>query len=437
MDNGKVTTDMKQLTPLAQDYIGRFETVLQSLPGHDIPAIAALRKSGIEAFSKLDFPNHRIEEWRFTSLNALTKGIGKEAVSEYTAPGSAFAAPVIFTLVNGQIDLGNSQLKDLPDGMRLTSLATELAKGRTDLLDGAADEDRSVVALNTAFMEDGFVLELDADVKIEEPILIRFVSNAGSPTNARHFRNIVRLGAGAEAVLVEEHVSNGGHAYFSNPLTKIRLENGAKLHHYRLQNESRAAFHLAMTDCDIQDGAFYDNFTLSLGARLSRNEISADILGSGGSCALNGAYLMRDKQHCDTTTLTRHLVPENDSRQVYKGVLDGEARGIFQGKIHIAEDAQKVAGDQLSKALLLSDRATVACKPELEIYADDVKCSHGATSGELDEDALFYLQSRGIQEAEARKILITAFLTDVIDEIETEAVKTYFSKIATDWLEGV
>ncbi len=428
---------MKQLTPLAQDYISRFDTALQSLPGHDSPAVKALRKSGLETFSKLDFPNHRIEEWRFTSLNTLTKGITDDVLAEPAARGEAFDAPILFTLVNGQIDLGNSVLDDLPEGMRLTSLATELAKGRTELLETDAAEKRSVVALNTAFMEDGFVLELDENVKVDAPILIRFVSNGGSPTNARHLRNVIRMGSGAEATLLEEHVSNGGHAYFANPMTRIHLEEGAKLHHYRLQNESKAAFHLSMVDCDIRDGALYDNFTLSLGARLSRNEISADILGAGATCALNGAYLMRDKQHCDTTTLTRHLVPENDSRQIYKGVLDGESRGIFQGKIHIAEDAQQVAGDQLSKALLLSDRATVACKPELEIYADDVKCSHGATSGELDEDALFYMQSRGIQEDEARKILITAFLTDVIDEIEAEAVKTYFAKIATDWLERV
>jgi len=424
---------MKTLSPLAQDYIGRFDTVVDTLPGHQNAAVTGLRKSGFNSFSKLGFPGNRVEEWRFTNLAPLLKGIGDD-VAEASEAIPAFDTPHVMTFVNGRFDASTSKLSTLPSGIQLTSLAAELDAGN-DALIGTAADSRPVVALNTAFMEDGFVLDVAETTMLDQPILVRFISNSGTDQNARHMRNVIRLGAGANVTLVEEHSASDGHSYFANPMTDITLEDGAMLRHYKLQAENLAAYHLANTDCLLKDNTVYENFSLSLGAKLSRNELTTTIVGAGATSILNGAYLMRGKQHCDTTTVTNHLVPENDSRQVYKGVLDGEARGIFQGKIHIAENAQQVAGDQLSKALLLSDRATVACKPELEIYADDVNCSHGATSGELDEDALFYLQSRGIDDKTARKMLIEAFLADVMDEIGDEAVKEYFSNISTDWLQ--
>jgi Fe-S cluster assembly protein SufD len=426
-------------TPLAQDYLNRFDKAVTSLPGHQSSAVAAVRQTGFNRFAELGFPNHRIEEWRFTNLSPLTKGIDDAEIDETApfSPSKTFDASYVMCFVNGRFDADRSLFDKLPAGIHLTSLAKELESGNETVLGSFQKDHRAVVALNTAFMEDGFVLRVDEGIKLEDPVLIRFVSKDGTEQNSRHFRNIVQLGEGAEITLLEEHVSETGHSYFANPLTDIILEEGARLNHYKLQSESHVAFHLANIDCILRDKAVYENFSLSLGARLSRNELTTTILGAGAVSILNGAYLMRGKQHCDTTTLTNHLVPENDSRQVYKGVLDGESRGIFQGKIHIAENAQKVAGDQLSKALLLSDRATVACKPELEIYADDVKCSHGATSGELDEDALFYLQSRGIDDKSARKILIDAFLADVIEEISDEAVRQYFSGMATNWLQQV
>lgn len=429
---------MKNLTPLAQNYVDRFTTELALLPGHQNPATTQLRTDGLNAFADLDFPNHRIEEWRFTNLNALTKGVANDAdaTDGPAISGPEFETPYAMIFVNGRFDAGNSQISALPVGVHLSSLAAELDAGKTDLIPGDATE-QSLVALNTAFMEDGFVLTVDAGVTLDHPVQIKFLATAATDRPARHMRNVVRIGAGAQVTLLEEHISEGTLSYFANPQTSITLAPGSLLRHFKYQNESINAFHLALTECDVADDATYENFSLSTGAKLSRNELATTIVGSGAKSILNGAYLMRGKQHCDTTTLTRHTVPKNDSEQVYKGVLDGEARGIFQGKIQISKDAQQVAGDQLSKALLLSDRATVACKPELEIYADDVKCSHGATSGELDEDALFYLQSRGIDEKSARKILIDAFLADVIEEISNDAVKTYFSDIATEWLDRV
>ncbi|MAZ02413.1 MAG: Fe-S cluster assembly protein SufD [Sneathiella sp.] len=429
---------MKSLTPLAQNYVDRFDALRATLPGHGNPLVASTREAGIARFAALDFPGRKVEEWRFTNLSPLTKGIEtKEAPATDTVPEAEFKTPHVMTFINGRFSGEDSHLDKLPEGIKLASLAAELEAGNTALPDNVAEESRAVVALNTAYMEDGFVLTIEPGVTIEEPILIRFLSQSGTAENARHMRNIVRVKANAEVTVLEEHCGANGHAYFVNPVTDIALEDGAALHHYKLQAESDAAFHLANVDCDIPKGATYENFSLSTGARLSRNELATRITGSDATSILNGAYLIRGKQHCDTTTITRHLVPENDSRQIYKGILDDDAQGVFQGKIHIAPDAQKVAGDQLSRALLLSERSSVAVKPELEIYADDVKCSHGASSGELDADAYFYLQSRGIDEKTARKMLIDAFLADVLEEVSNEAVRSYFADVTARWMDEV
>lgn len=431
-------SEMKNLTPLAQTYVDRFSAASSSLPGHDSPAVAALRESGLARFASLDFPGRKVEEWRFTNLTALTKGIETtDAPANAALPAAEFEAPHVMTFVNGRFSANESRLDKLPEGIKLTSLAAELEAGNSALLGSDTEDNRAVVALNTAFMEDGYVLTADAGVSLDAPILIRFVSVAGTGANAHHMRNVIQLGDKATVTLVEEHAGLDGHAYFANPVTDITLDKGARLNHYRYQAESSDAFHLANTDAELAEGSVYENFALSTGGRLSRNEMETRILGKDAESILNGAYLMRETQHCDTTTITRHLVPENISRQVYKGILDDEAQGVFQGKIQIVPDAQQVAGDQLSRALLLSDHASVAVKPELEIHADDVKCSHGASSGELDEDALFYLQSRGIEEKAARKMLIDAFLADVLDEISNEDVRAYFATVTARWMDKV
>ncbi|MCF8469029.1 MAG: Fe-S cluster assembly protein SufD [Sneathiella sp.] len=431
-------SNMKNLTPLAQTYLERFETARNSLPGHASPAVTSLRANGLARFAALDFPGRKVEEWRFTNLSPLTKGIeAAETPATSAIPTAEFDTPHVMTFINGRFSQADSTRDKLPEGLKLTSFAAEIDAGNSTLLDVDANDSRAVVALNTAFMEDGFVLIAEEGIASETPILIRFVSTAGTANNARHMRNVIRLGKKATVTLLEEHLGSDGHAYFANPVTEISLGEAARLNHYKLQVESNTAFHLANTDCEVPAGATYENFSLSTGARLSRNELTTRITGGKALTLLNGAYLMRGAQHCDTTTITRHLVPENDSRQVYKGILDEDAQGVFQGKIQIVKDAQKVSGDQLSRALLLSDRASVAVKPELEIHADDVKCSHGASSGELDEDAFFYLQSRGIDAKSARKMLIDAFLADVLEEISSETVRGYFANVTARWMDEV
>lgn len=423
---------MNNRTPLAQNYLDRFETAIRTLPGKDSRSVQALRKQGLETFAALDFPHKRIEEWRYTNLSALTKATANEdAIVDVSDIEQMASLPALFEMVfvNGRFSAEESRIADLPTGITLGGVAASLGNGAVFSL--SSDEDRSLFALNTAFMEDGFSLHIDDHVQMDGILKITFKNN-NTLQNGRHIRNVISLGAGSKITLLEEHIGTG--SYFSNPVTSISLSESATLNHYKLQNESQNAFHLAITDCEIAKGAVYQNFTFSTGGKLSRNEIKTSVLGSDAESHLNGAYLMRGNQHCDTTTLTEHKVSQNISSQVYKGVLDDNAHGVFQGKIKIFPDAQQVAGDQLSKALLLSDRAGIDCKPELEIHANDVKCSHGATSGELDDDALFYLQSRGIPEDQARKLLIEAFLADVLESISDTTVKEYFNAIAATWL---
>lgn len=432
-------SEMKKLSPLASDYVTRFDRAHAALPGSGNERILAARKAALETFAALDFPGRRVEEWRFTNLAPLARGLEAETreLASRELPGPAFNAAHVMTFVNGRFIADESRLNELPDGVRLSSLAIELENGSAALIDAFDPGKRAVVALNTAFMEDGYVLEVSPGTVLDAPILIHIASLPGSRDNARHMRNVIRLGAGSRITLLEEHVGVDGHAYFANPVTDVELGEGARLNHYKYQSESDAAFHLANTDVDLAAGAIYENFTLTTGAKLSRNELETRLQGRDSHSILNGAYLIHGQQHADTTTITRHLVSENDSRQIYKGILDGAAQGVFQGKIQIVKDAQKVNGDQLSRALLLSDAASVVAKPELEIHADDVKCSHGAASGELDEDALFYLQSRGIDGDTARKMLIDAFLAEVFEEISDLTVRGYFQTTARHWLDSL
>ena len=424
---------MKTLSPLAQKYIDRFDSALETLPGAGDRNISTLRKSGLEKFSKLDFPNKRIEEWRFTNLASLTKGAANE--DQPTSPAlthDAFKADYEVVFENGVFSKEKSHLDNLPEGVRITSLAEELGGGAVFSLD--EDDNRALIALNTAYMQDGLCLHVGDGVEVPGVLAVRFLTKTDEPQNI-HIRNRITLGDGAKLTLLEEHEGNGH--YFVNPVTMIHLSDGATLNHYKHQNESLAAYHIALTDCELASNATYRNFALTHGARLSRNEMKTSILGANALSKLDGAYLLDGNQHCDTTSLTEHKVSQNVSEQVYKGVLTGKSHGVFQGKIHIFPDAQQVSGDQLSKALLLSDNAQVDCKPELEIYADDVKCSHGATTGELDEDALFYLQARGIPTDQAKKMLVEAFLGDVLLEIENDAIRQYFEALSASWLERV
>lgn len=426
---------------------GAFDETAPGLPGADLAWLDALRSQGIEAFRANGLPNRKVEAWRYTNVSALEKQgfaplaelAALDAVPEGGALAIEGACRIVF--VNGRLRADLSDLDGLPEGVEALSLADALGGKGGELEDLIAPaskaRDGALAALNDAFMADGLVLRIAAGAVVEAPIhLISVGVPVAGQAVAFHPRNLVVAGKGSRATLVESHIAVGEGSYFSNSVTDIRIENGATLTHAKLQDEGPKAFHVALGRVCIGDEAVYDNFTLNRGAELARNEIHARIDGSGAECRLNGAYLGTRRQHMDNTTVIEHKAPGSRSSEVFKGALDEKARGVFQGRIVVHRGAQKTDGHQLNKTLLLNRDAEMDTKPELEIYADDVKCSHGATIGELDDTALFYLRARGIDEATARDILVSAFLNEAVEELRDPGLADAFRARIEGWVEA-
>jgi Fe-S cluster assembly protein SufD len=286
-----------------------------------------------------------------------------------------------------------------------------------------------LVALNTMLAEDGAAIEV-ADGVDGGTLVLASLASGG----AFHPRHAIRLGRGARLTLIE--VNAGSRAYLNNPVFSVAVAEDAVLSHLRIQTEAPDAFHLSTLYAEVGARGSYDSFLLSLGARLARVEVHARLVGEKSAAHLNAAQLLGGNQHADFTTVVTHDAPATTSRQTVKNVLTGQSRGVFQGKIEVSRIAQKTDGYQMNQALLLSAQAEIDSKPQLEIYADDVKCSHGATVGELDPDQLFYLRSRGVPEAEASSILVRAFLNEALDPISHDAARCAMEGMIATWWEG-
>nr|WP_294501281.1 Fe-S cluster assembly protein SufD [uncultured Rhodopila sp.] len=408
----------------ASGFLERFEGVLGKLPGDSAlraAAAAAFRAAGLPGDSR----GRRIEAWKYTSLRAVADAtFQREAAPRHEAETILAGLPLLdaprIVFVDGawRDDLsaipaaGFARFAQQPDFGTLTWPDRE-----------------PMVALNTMLAEDGAVLDVPAD---HDGGVVQLVSIAASDADF-HPRHSVRLGKGARLTLVEVSVGQG--TYLLNTVAEIHVAEGATLTHIRLQDEAATAFHVSTAYADVEAGATYDSFTLNLGARLSRTEVHAQLTGKGGAAHLNAAQLLAGSQHADFTSVVGHTAPGCQSRQTVKNVLAGKSRGVFQGKIEVARQAQKTDGYQMNQALLLSPFAEVDSKPELEIFADDVKCSHGATVGELDAEQMFYLRSRGVPEAEARSILVRAFLAEALDAVADETIRARLEAAVEGWWE--
>jgi Fe-S cluster assembly protein SufD len=460
---------------------------------HGQPAwLTAIRESGAARFAETGLPTQRQEAWKYTGLNRLkaltfeptavvevafplegevddasaSTGVGIRAAarqdsgSTFTSSRpSASAAPHPATkalptspsrgeapsliedaahrliFANGR--LASAQLGDLPEGVILGGLA-DLLRDRPELLEPhigrlASIARRPMAALNAAWIEDGLVLIVPRSAAIHGVIEATFIASDNAPVS--HPRHLIVLGENAEAVLVERHVG-GATGGFTNAVTEITLGSGARLGHYIAHVEPMASTAIDTVCTEIGRDASYRAFGLTAGAGLVRRETEAALTQAGARAQIDGAYLVDAGRHSDTTILIDHQAPHCASRQTQKGVIDGDGRAVFQGKILVRPDAQKTDGYQLSQTLLLSPEAEIDVKPELEIHADDVKCSHGATVGRLDADALFFLRSRGIPPKEARALLIEGFIGGALDEIGHPAVRDAFGMLASNWLAG-
>ena len=425
------------------------------LPGAGLPWLDALRTEARRR-SADGLPGTRMEAWKYTSLAPLAALAFPPPAAELAAeadlgPG-AFAAvdgpSLVF--VNGRLSARHSRLDALPAGLRVTGLAQALADDPAQVegligdavpQNGDANGD-PLAAFNAAFAADGCIVETAPGAAVDVPLRLRFVARPGGGPLAWHPCVMVRLGAGSRLTLVECHegpagAAAAGAATWSNPLGDIRIGEEATLSHVKLQVESEAAYHTALTKAVLAGGGRYESHLLALGARLARHEIHVRFDGEGAECALRGGTMARGSQHVDNTTVIDHRVPACTSREVYKGVLDDSARGVFQGRIIVRKDAQKTDGHQLNRTLLLSPRAEIDTKPELEIYADDVKCSHGATAGEPEADQLFYLRSRGLDLRSARALIVEGFLGELVSEVGHEPVRTALAAQVAAWIGGV
>jgi Fe-S cluster assembly protein SufD len=416
----------------AEGFLHRFEGLRRRLPGARLAWAAALRDEAAEAFRASGLPTRRIEAWRYTDLRAVGEAGFDEALTSLDdggdLPAMRGAARAVF--LDGRFRADLSHLDGV--GYAVGNLASELQhlEGRIGAL--ARPAEQPLAALNTMLFEDGLVVTVPAGVEGGVLDLLSAASSTERPS-AFHPRHLIRLEAGASLTLIETATGPEDGRYLHNPVFEIEVGEGATLSHARLQQEGPRAFQLSTVYARVAAGGTYDNFTLNAGAQLVRNEIHTILAGPKGACHMNGAQLLGAGQHADTTTFLDHAAPDCASRQTYKTVLAGKSRGVFQGKILVRQPAQRTDGYQMNQALFLSPDAEIDSKPQLEIYADDVKCSHGATVGELDAEQLFYLRSRGIPDSEARAMLVEAFLTEAVEGVADPAARGALEAAVSGW----
>jgi Fe-S cluster assembly protein SufD len=395
----------------------------------------SLRLSGITRFESLGFPTTRNEDWHFTSVAPIAeREFAPLTSSAPSAVTRAQLAPFAFSeawhqivFVNGRFDAALSTLGGLPDGVQVLPLAraydelpilVEQHLGKIASFDG-----QSFTALNTAFIHDGAVVHVQREVELTKPIHLLFVSDARAADGAAQPRNLIVLDRFAKATVIESYAGLDEARYLTNAVTEATVADGATLTHLKLQRESPNAYHVGSLDVRQARDSHLVSFSFATGAALSRTNIFTELRGEGCGATLNGLYLGDGNQTIDHQTRIEHVEPNCYSRELYKGILDGASHGVFNGKVYVHPEAQKTDGKQTNNTLLLSEKAQIDTKPQLEIFADDVKCTHGATVGRLDETSLFYMKSRGVNARTARELLTYAFAADVLETIELTEVR--------------
>jgi Fe-S cluster assembly protein SufD len=432
---------MSQVLQSDNVFVASFERLEPQWQAGGPPWLHRLRRTAVAHFAEAGFPTTRQEEWRFTDVSSLVKTPFEPAPPPSDRPTlreieealSAAADCPRIVLVDGRYAPELSRTLSGPDGVALRSLAGA-CRERADLVEPqlgrhAAYRTHPFVALNTAFIDDGAFIHVPPGAVVERPIHVLHVWTAAGDARVAHPRNLFMVGSGAEAKIVETYLGPDDNLYFTNVVTELVLEEGSTLQHYKLQREGSGAFHMGTVQVQQHRDCVFSSHLVSLGGSLVRNETNTFLAGEGCECVLNGLYLARGRQHVDCRTRIDHAKPHCQSRELYKGILDDRAKGVFNGKIFVHQDAQKTDAKQSNHTLLLSDHATINTKPQLEIFADDVKCTHGAAVGQLDEEALFYLQTRGIARQQARDLLIHAFANDVVGRIRVDSVRAEVERV--------
>lgn len=414
-------------------YVSHFETFERTLNGESKSELHQLRREAIGKLNDTGFPTTKHEEWRFTNITPITKidfkpvlRYNSEGVSQDQIDRFSFATRHRLVFINGHFSREFSAVGNLPQGVFCGSLASsvktsdpqvQLYLGRQVKID-----ETPFVLLNTAFLRDGAFIYVHDGVVLNESVHVLFIAT-GSEHTLISPRNLVVIGKNSQASIVESYVSLTHTPYMTNAVTEVIAGDNAVLEHDKLQNESLNAFHVAMIHGRLGANTSFTSNSIAIGGSLVRNNVVAILDAEGSECTLNGLSLGTGAQLIDNHTVIDHAKPRCVSHELYKSILDGRSRGVFNGKIFVREQAQKTDAKQTNKTLLLSDEAIIDTKPQLEIFADDVKCTHGATVGQLDPEQLFYLRSRGIGEMLARDILTFAFASDVVGRVHVEPLK--------------
>ena len=419
-------------------YLAAFGDFEKLATGHDLYWLRKLRQDAFERFCEVGFPTTHDEDWRFTNVSRLAQtpfmltqnghvALSQAEIAAYLMAGSA--SQLVF--VNGRFVPELSLRRNLPETVDVNGLAALIAARPESIeahLGAYLNTQRDVFcALNTAFAEDGAYIHIPRGVVVQDPICLLYVSTSSETPTVSYPRNLVIADEGSQAAIVEDYVSLNSGLTFCNTVTELVAGDNATLSHYRLEREHKQTFNISTLRVQQSRSSNVASHSVLLGGGLVRNNVHAVLAGEGSECLINGLFAGVDRQHLDNYMLVEHKSPHSNSRQFYNGMLDGQAHGVFHGRIIVHKDAQKTDAKQTNRNLLLSDDAQIDTKPQLEIYADDVKCTHGATIGQIEQDALFYLRSRGIDEVAARRLLLLAFASECLDRMSSAPVRSHMA----------
>ncbi len=425
-------------TEQLRTYLDGFTEFQKRAAGRELHWLRKLREDAFARFCEVGFPTTHDEDWRFTNVSAIAK-TPFELASNGELSRNDFEslrvtnAGFLLVFVNGRFDPKFSSVEKLPTGVRISGLAREIAANPQVLelqLGRYLNIHRdSFAALNTAFAEDGACVHVSKAIVVEQPIYALFVSTGTDQQLMTHPRNLIVVENEAQATIVEDYVSLGESTAFCNTATELVVGENAVVSHYMIEREHPKAFNVSTLRIQQGRSANVSSHSVLLGGGLVRNNVHPVLSGEGSECLINGLFIGNGRQHLDNYMLVEHASPHCGSRQFYNGILDDYAHGVFHGRIIVHKDAQKTDAKQTNRNLLLSDDARIDTKPQLEIYADDVKCTHGATIGQIEENALFYLRSRGIDEVSARRLLLLAFANECLDRMAPSGARDHVEEL--------